>query len=52
MKEKMKKVWSIHKTLVGTEEHAQAVIQKCSVNKVSRKISQNLQENTCAGFSF
>ena len=39
------------KTLVGTEE-SEAVIQRCSVNKVFGKTSQNLQENNCAGVSF
>ena len=39
MKEKTKKVWSqkYDKTLVGTEESAEAVFQKCSVNKVFGK---------------
>ena len=29
-----------------------AVVQKCSVKKVSLQISQNSQENTCARVSF
>ena len=39
MKEKTKKLGSqkCDKTLVGTEESAEAVIQKCSVNKVFGK---------------
>ena len=39
------KVWSMDKTLVGTEESAGAVIQMCSVNKVFWKIVENSQEN-------
>ena len=34
MKKKTRKVWSMDKTLVGTDESAGRVIQKCSVNKV------------------
>ena len=34
VKEKTRKVRSMDKTLVGTEESAGRVIQKCSVNKV------------------
>ena len=36
MKKKTKKVWSqkCDKTLVGMEESAEAVIQKCFVNKI------------------
>ena len=30
---------------------SEAVAQRCSVNKVFLKIFQNLQENTCAGYS-
>ena len=30
----------------------EAVVQRCSVKKVFLEISQNLQENTCAGASF
>ena len=45
---KMNKVWSMDKTLVGTEESAGAVIQRCSVTKVFWKIAENSQENTCA----
>ena len=48
----MRKVWSMDKTLVGMEQSAGAVIWRCSVNMVFRKISQNSQENTCAGVSF
>ena len=33
-KEKMKKVWSMDKTLVGTKESAGVVIRRYSVNKV------------------
>ena len=40
------------KTLVETEESAGAVIRRCSVNKVLRKIAQISQENACAGVSF
>ena len=52
MKEKTNKAWSMHKTLVGTEQSAQADILRSSVNKVFWKISQNSQENACAEFSF
>ena len=34
------------KTLVVMEESAEAVIWKCSVNKVFWKIAKNSQENT------
>ena len=44
MKEKMNKVWSMAKTLVGTEQSAGAVIQRCSVNKVFRKVVQFLMK--------
>ena len=39
MKQKMKKVWSwkCDKTLVGTEESTETVIQKCPLNKVFGK---------------
>ena len=37
---------SMDKTLVGMEESAEAVIWKCSVNKVFWKIAKNSQENT------
>ena len=36
------------KALVGMEESAGAVMWRCSVN-VSWKITQNSQENICAG---
>ena len=49
---KMNKVWSMDKTLVGTEESAGAVIQRCSVTKVFWKIAENSQENTCAKVYF
>ena len=52
MKEKTKKVWSMDKTLVGTEESAVAVNRRCSVNKTFWKILENSRENTCAGVSF
>ena len=52
MKEKTNKVWSMDKTLVGTEESAVAVNRRCSVNKTFGKILQNSLENTCAGVSF
>ena len=42
----------MHKTLVGTEESAKAVILKCSVNKIFWTIKQNLQEKACATVSF
>ena len=42
----------MRKTLVGTEESAGAVIQRCSINKVFGKTAENSQENTCAGVSF
>ena len=35
----------MNKSLVGIEESAGAVIRRCSVNKVLRKIVQNSQEN-------
>ena len=52
MKEKPEKVYSMDKTLLGTEESAGAVIPSCSVNKVFWKIAQNPLEYTCAGVSF
>ena len=52
MKEKTRKAQSMDKTLVGTEESAGRIIQKCSVNKVFWKITHNLLKNTSAGFSF
>ena len=42
-------VWSIDKTLVGMEDPVGAVIRRCSVHKVLRKIAQNSQENACVG---
>ena len=48
----MEKVWSMNKTLVGTEESAGAVIRRCSVNKGLRKIAQNYEEHTYGGVSF
>ena len=45
-------MWLINKFLTGTKESARAVIQRCSINKVLRKIAQNSQENTSAGVSF
>ena len=47
-----KKLWPKDKTLVGTEESAGAVIQRCPVNKVFWKYTQSSQENTFAGVSF
>ena len=47
-----KKLWPKDKTLVGTEETAGAVIQRCPVNKVFWKYTQSSQENTFAGVSF
>ena len=44
MKEKTTKVWSTDKTLVGTEESAEAVNWRCSANKALRKIAENPQE--------
>ena len=38
-------VWSMDKTLVGTEESVGAVIRMCSVNKDFWKIAENSQEN-------
>ena len=38
--------------MVGTKQSAGAVIRRCSVSKVLWKITQNSQENTCAGVSF
>ena len=32
--------------------YAEAVVRRCSVNKVFLEISQNSQENTCARVSF
>ena len=33
-------------------EHSEAVVRRCSVNKVFLKISENSQENTCTRVSF
>ena len=52
IKEKTNKVWSMDKTLVGTDESAGADILKCSVNKVFWKIAQNSLQNTCDGVAF
>ena len=52
MKEKMNKVWSMDKILVGMEESARAVCHRCSVNKVFWKIVENSQKDNCAGVSF
>ena len=52
MKEKNEKVWSVDKTLVGTDESRGAVTPRCSVNKVFWKIVQNSLENTCVAVSF
>ena len=35
-----------------TIQSAEAVVQRCSVKKVSLEISQNLKENTCPRVSF
>ena len=35
----------MNKILVGTKESAGAVIWRCSVNKIFRKIAQNSQKN-------
>ena len=43
---------SPNKTLVETKQSAATVMRRCSVNKVFRKITQNYQENTCAGVFF
>ena len=51
MKEKIRKVRSVDKTLVGTEESAGRVIQKWSGNKAFWKITHNLLKNTSAGVS-
>ena len=40
------------KTLVRTAKSAEAVIRRCSVNKVFWKIVKNAQEKTCPGVSF
>ena len=40
------------KILVGMEESVGAVIQRCSVNKVFKKIAENSLEITCVGVSF
>ena len=40
----MNKVWSMDRTLVRMEESAGAVIRRCSVNKVFKKIAQDSQE--------
>ena len=34
------------------DKELEAVVRRCSVNKVFLKISQNSQENTCAKVSF
>ena len=44
MKAKPTKCCQWIKTLVGMEESAEAVIWRCSVNKVFRKIGQNSQK--------
>ena len=45
MKEKKrKKVYSVDKSLIGMEELAGAVLQRCSVNKVLWKIAQILMK--------
>ena len=46
---KKNKVPSMNKSLVGMEESAGAVIERCSVNEVFWKIVENSQWNTCAG---
>ena len=43
--------FSRHKSLLVCKK-AEAVVQKCSVIKVSLEISQKSQENTCARDSF
>ena len=50
-RKKMKKVWSMDKTLIVKERSAGAVTQRCSV-KGFWKIAHNSQENICAGVSF
>ena len=49
---KTKKQKQMDKTLVGTEKSTGALIWRCSVNKVFRKVVQNSQKNTCTGVSF
>ena len=38
--------------IISVRQFSEAVTQRCSVKKVFLKISRNLQENTCARFSF
>ena len=52
IKEKLNKQLMDTFHLVGMEESAGAVIWRCSVNKVSWKIAENSQKNTCTGVSF
>ena len=43
--------WAEALTVEATKA-AEAVARRCSVQNVFLKLSQNLQENTCAGVSF
>ena len=54
LKAKLGKQTNVNKEL-STKIHfilIEAVVQRCSVKKVSLEISQNSQENTCARVSF
>ena len=51
MKEKTKRCDNRMKQM-KTEESADSIIQKCSVNKVFENFVQNSQENTCDGVFF
>ena len=57
----LKKAWKHTLTVLALDlyifgsskpRRSEAVVQRCSVNKVFLKISQNQQENTCARDSF